>query len=533
MRHLKSIIYICLLPLVVACTPSVPKHAQRVGRNASTTPCYDSATLPPNIAPLNFMVDEEGTDFVTRLYVNGNGGELVLRGQTVSIPARGWKRLMEEAKGDTLRTDIYVRQKGGEWKLFRTRLNPVATEEVDPYIAYRLIEPSYVSYEHIQICLRDVTSFKEKVLVDNMMLTEGENGACVNCHSFQDYNRTGRFQAHIRQNYGGTMLGEGGMLRKVNLKTDQTLSAGVYPAWHPKLNLIAYSVNETGQVFHTRDTQKIEVLDFASDLILFDVERGDVYDIDKRKNELETFPAWSPDGQWLYFASAHYEPTTSNIDAELDENYKQLKYNIFRRPFDEQTMKFGAKDTVFLASALGKSAVLPRVSPDGQWLLFSMGDYGNFHIWHKSADLWVMDLRSGEARPLTEVNSPETDSYHSWSSNGRWILFSSRRNDGNYTRLYMAYFDANGQAHKAFELPQKDPLSGLRLLKSYNVPEWLVEPPAFSRNDFTSSARHEALQANYKGSALLSPDEEETGDEGNATNLMDKLPTSQSSRIDY
>ncbi|MGI6219634.1 MAG: hypothetical protein ACOYJE_07260 [Bacteroidaceae bacterium] len=500
----------CLLSLPLlfsSCSPSVPEDAVPTDTPAQTLPDYDGATLPPNIAPMNFRIEETGDDYLTHFYSRNKNCSIVLAGQTIDLPAGKWKDLLEAARGDTLYTDIYVRQ-NGKWLKFPTRRNFIAPEEIDPYIAYRLIEPSYVDYEQILICQRNLTNFKETVLCDNMMLTDGENGACVNCHAFQNYNRGGRIQMHIRQNHGGTLITDGGRLKKVNLKTPETLSAGVYPAWHPNKNLIAYSVNETGQLFHTRDIQKIEVIDFASDLILYDIDHNKVYDIDCKPHDFETFPAWSPDGKMLYYTSAHYVQETNDIDAELGLNYQQLKYNILRRPFDESTLKFGAQDTILNAAAQGKSAVLPRISPDGRWMLFSMADFGNFHVWHKSSDLYVMDLNTRNTYPLEEANSEESDSYHSWSSNGRWILFTSRRDDGNYTRLYIAYFDQTGKAHRAFEVPQRDPLFYSQLFKSYNVPEWLTQPVAFSRNQIVDAAREEAIPAEYNGSALLQPDQD-------------------------
>ena len=118
-----------------------------------------------------------------------------------------------------------------------------------------------------------------------------------------------------------------------------------------------------------------------------------------------------------------------------------------------------------------RSCAVPRVSPDGRYVLFTLADFGQFHIWHSSSDLYVKDLATGEVRPLEAANSKGVDSYHTWSSNGRWIVFSSRRDDGSYTRPYIAYFDTKGQAHKAFILPQADPEQNLLLTKSYNVPE--------------------------------------------------------------
>ena len=80
------------------------------------------------------------------------------------------------------------------------------------------------------------------------------------------------------------------------------------------------------------------------------------------------------------------------------------------------------------------------------------------------------------------ANSADTDSYHSWSSNSRWIVFSSRRDDGLFTRLYIAHIDADGVAGKPFMLPQRDPQQYYAdLFRSYNVPEFITGPVRFDR----------------------------------------------------
>ena len=83
----------------------------------------------------------------------------------------------------------------------------------------------------------------------------------------------------------------------------------------------------------------------------------------------------------------------------------------------------------------------------------------------------MKDLYTHQVYPLTAVNSKWADSYHGWSSNGRWLYVASRRDDGSYSRVYFAYFDRTGRAHKAFLLPQQNPLQNVLLTKSYNVPE--------------------------------------------------------------
>ena len=499
---------IATLLLIASCTPQLPKADKQAEEHADIFPDNDGATLPPNIAPINLRIDNEGEDFITHIYTKAETQGIIAPGKEINIDIEQWHALLQGAKTDTLYTTIYVKN-DGKWTQYPTRKNYVAEEEVDPYISYRLIQPSYVDYEDIYICQRHMSDFEEKVIYENRPFSvDATTGQCVNCHAYQDYNRTGRMQMHLRQNLGGTLIIDGQQRRKMDLNTDSTLSAGVYPAWHPTLPLIAYSVNSTGQVFHTRNTQKVEVLDYGSDLILFDMTTNNVYDIDCAPDEYETFPTWSPDGQTLYFCSAHYEQQSDDIDCELNSYYDSLRYNIYCRHYNTQTKKFGNKQTVLDAEALQKSASQPRVSPDGKYLLFTMGDYGQFHIWHHSARLCLMSCDSITASDETEsytILDDQHASYHAWSSNGRWIMFTSRRLDGNYTRLFFAYFDKKGKMHKPFLLPQERPTYNDELFRSYNVPEWMVEPVNTSKKELEQTARTEAIPARYAGSALEIP----------------------------
>ena len=92
----------------------------------------------------------------------------------------------------------------------------------------------------------------------------------------------------------------------------------------------------------------------------------------------------------------------------------------------------------------------------------------------------MIDLQNGEAKSMDALNSDNTESYHSWSSNGRWVVFSSRRNDGVFTRPFIAHVDAQGRASKPFELPSENPDYHQQLIKSYNVPELMRGPVTFT-----------------------------------------------------
>ena len=131
------------------------------------------------------------------------------------------------------------------------------------------------------------------------------------------------------------------------------------------------------------------------------------------------------------------------------------------------------------------------------YMVFTMAKYGYFHIWHHDADLWVLDLTSGEAKPITAINSNDTESYHTWSSNGHWLVFSSRRDDGTYTRPFFAHMDKDGKWGKPFELPQADPDYHRQFLRSYNIPELMKGPVEIAPQTFADVLKGDGEPVKY------------------------------------
>ena len=463
---------------------TVPTSFQTVDKAPRIYPDYLDVTVPVNIAPLTFEIDGGCDEMVARL--KAGDSEVVCGGNQVQPDMDDWRALTAKAAGSAIDVEVFV-SNDGQWNRYRPFKIYVSKDSIDPYISYRLISPSYVTYEELTLNQRCLENYDEEVMVDNMLCGTESKGQCVNCHNFQQYNPQ-RMQFHARQHHGGTVINYDGKLRKINMKNDSIISAGVYPAWHPWLPLIVYSTNHTGQSFHTRNQNKIEVFDSASDLIAYDMEKNEVTNIENDTTEFEVFPCWAPDGKTLYYCSAHFEFRDSVLghEGEVIFRAKQIHYNLYKKSFNPETFEFGPRQLVFQADTLGKSVTLPRVSPDGRFLMFTLGNYGVFHIWHHEADLYLMDLSGeGRIRPLDELNSPDTESYHSWSSNGRWVIFSSRRDDAGYTRPFIAHIDGDGKGSKPFELPQADADYHRQFMKSYNIPEFMrgrveVKPQEFA-----------------------------------------------------
>lgn len=506
--------------MLAACSenhPPVPENAQTTNVKPTIYPDYIDVTVPANIAPLNFKVLGKCDDAVARITDGSGKSETYGKKNKIQIPLDEWKEILSNSTGKSIKVELFCHE-SNKWLAYQPFLIEVAADSIDSYISYRLINPSYVAYEELRICQRNVETFDESDIYNNMIISTESDGQCINCHSYQNYH-TDNMQFHARQAHGGTILVYNGKAKKINLKTPETISAGVYPSWHPTMPLIAYSTNSTGQSFHTKDRAKIEVQDAASDLILYDIEKNEVSNIANDSTEFEVFPWWSPDGKMLYYCSAHFEfndsiesgdvksvdvygtPTDEKLlkhQAQIINRYDEIRYNIYRKPFDPKTKTFGESELVYDASRDSMSATIPRISPDGRYLLFGRGSFGCFHIWHPDADLWMTDLQTLDSYELKDVNSPLAESYHSWSSNGRWIMFASRRDDGNYSRLYISYFDKNGKAHKPFELPQEDPDFYKMFLKSYNVPEFMVEHVKLSAQEFHDTAMGEAENVKFK-----------------------------------
>jgi hypothetical protein len=481
----------------VSCGSSLPAEYETSDSLPIVYPDYIGIDIPVNIAPLNFDIMNEGEDFITHLYSLKDSEGFIIHGKRTDIAVEDWRELMNTARGDTLMTDVYVGNKGRYTK-FATIKNPVR-DSIDNYISYRLIEPSYISFETMAICQRDLTTFDESEIYNSQSLSEENQGQCVNCHSYQGYNRDGNMQMHVRVGNGGTVICHESDLKKVDLKTPYTISAGVYPSWHPSESLIAYSVNTTSQNFHTRDINKVEVQDSKSDLILYDVVNEVVSPIAMDSTELETFPYWHPDGRSLWYVSAKVPNLDEKEMLEYQNmNYERFKYDIYRREFDTASRSFGRADTIFKASEFDKSATLPRPSPDGKYLMFTLGKFGTFHIWHHDSDLYLMEIATREVRPLTEINSPDTESYHSWSSNGKWVIFSSRRDDGSYTRLYIAHFKPDGTFGKPFILPQPTPDFESRRMKSYNIPEFMVKPVSLTKRELINTIKRNPVKVTFR-----------------------------------
>ena len=312
------------------------------------------------------------------------------------------------------------------------------------------------------------------------------------CHSFNN-NSSDRFLLHIRGSKGGTYFVDNGEITRTDPKIESMPGGATYPSWHPGGRFVAFSSNQVRQSFYSVPEKNIEVFDLVSSLILYDREKNEVINInDNDTSEVQmTFPSWSPDGNYIYYCRATQK--ISFDSPEMDQIFN-THYNLARKPFDPETRTFGETEIVFDAASRGKSVSFPRISPDGRFVVITLADYGTFPVWHQEADLYMIDLQKGSVDSMS-VNSSRTESYHTWSENGRWLVFSSRRLDGRSGRPYFAYIHPDGRHEKEFVLPQRDPSHYDRMLQSFNIPEFVNGKIKIGPRDLAAASLKEPLKA--------------------------------------
>ena len=425
-------------------------------------PDYIGVTVPVGIAPMDFNISDE-YDRVFVKVTGSKGGTLKVRGSYADFSVKKWHALTERNAGGFL-TFTVLGRKDGEWTQWRDFIMYVSDVPLEDYgITYRKLAPGYTTYSQMGIYQRNIHNFDEDPIIEST-LTPGQ---CMGCHTANAANPS-QFLFHLRGRHGATLIQQDGVREWVTTKTDSTIGNMAYSYWHPGGRWVAGSINPVRQSFWTGDKRTIEVFDLASDIVILDMKDHSLI-VDPRfttPEYFETTPVFTPDGKTLYFgrSEAHSVPKETEL----------IRY--------------------------GHSVTFPRPSYDGKWLMYNLADFSIFPIDHEEADLWLMDLESGETRPLDEVNSPLSESFHNWSSNSRWFLFSSRRDDGLYVQVYFSSIDSEGHCTKPFVLPQKNPRKYYRgTLFSFNVPDFTRDKVEFStRNVYEEVFSDKRVQVSVK-----------------------------------
>jgi Tol biopolymer transport system component len=466
----------------------LPHDYVTVDRAPAIKPDYSGCVIPPNSAPLNFQVQQDGTHYAVKIYSkHGEPMEVFSRSPKIIIPMNAWHKLLSENKGEELYFSIFVKSREGSWNRFSPVTNKIAREDIDGFIVYRKMQPTHHhTMSEMSVCQRNLENYDETILLDN-----GYNKSdswysgyidCVNCHTFCN-NRPKKTLLGVRGYLPGGATSPASTLFIDNNQVKKIGTKFGYTSWHPSGRLAIYSINNLPMFFHSARDEVRDTVNLDSLLAYFLADSMTIKTVAQisQKERLENWPAWSADGRYLYFCSAPKLWSKEDLKKHPPDGYRDVRYDLVRISYDIDTDTWGRVETILSAKDTGRSIAMPRVSPDGRWLSFCMIDYGYFPPWHSGSDLYLMDLKAAQEtgqhkyRRL-EINSDQSESWQCWSSNSRWIVFSSKRDYGVFTKPYFSYVDQQGKVYKPVLLPQKDPEFYESCVRTFNTPELIIEP---------------------------------------------------------
>jgi len=331
-------------------------------------------------------------------------------------------------------------------------------DSVGASIFYRAVPlPFGYAIEHvneIEWYSGNINGGKPNRILDNIPV-------CANCHSFSD-NGLIAMDIDYANDKGSYIIAP--IKDTVQLTTDKIITWSDYKRddGGQTFGLLSHiSPNDKYVLSTVKDRSVFVPLDNLEYSQLFFPIKGiiAVYDRDARKyyelpgasdpDYVQSNPNWSPDSREVMFTRAtRYK--SSKIDnsesvllnladvQEFTSGELDFKFDLYRIPFNHGTG--GKAIPVPGASRNNKSNFFARYSPDGKWVVFCQSE--NFMLLQPDSKLYIMPADGGEPRLMT-CNTGNMNSWHSWSPNSKWLVFSSK-NKGPYTQLYLTHIDENG-----------------------------------------------------------------------------------------
>ncbi|MFH1156604.1 MAG: hypothetical protein V1793_22600 [Pseudomonadota bacterium] len=190
---------------------------------------------------------------------------------------------------------------------------------------------------------------------------------------------------------------------------------------------------------------------------------------------VQSNPVWSPDGGWIVFTRAPADKDPMNKKKYLEPGLP-FRYDLYRIPFNNGNG--GIPAPLEGASRNGKSNFFPRYSPDGKWIVFCQAE--NYMLLQEDSLLYMLPALGGKAVRMQCNHEGNMNSWHSFSPNSRWLVFSSKIN-GPYTQLWLTHIDPDGTDSPAILLEKF--ISGNR---AANIPEFVN----LKKGNLTSIRQH-------------------------------------------
>jgi len=296
---------------------------------------------------------------------------------------------------------------------------------------------------------------------------------CANCHSYSGDGRWMTLDMDFKGDKGAFLISpitntsviKNDQLYSWNILAPQAPAAysmGLFARLSTKGDFIAGTVDETS-VFVMMDDLFFSQLFYPATgrIGVFDTQSKTFFRLPGADLEyrVQTTPAWHPDGSTIAFSAASINPElikkvvakellqedAAQKIADLNRKYP-VQFDICTIPFNDG--KGGRAVPLQGASGNGLSNYFPRYSPDGKWIVFTQSPTGL--VLQPDSRLMIVPAGGGPARALS-CNLPIMNSWHSWSPNSKWMVFSSKSNSP-FTELFLTHINDRGESSPAIRL---------------------------------------------------------------------------------
>ncbi len=505
-----------LLLTTIGCTsPKVPQSTILIEQYPPIFPPYqDSIVIPPNIAPLNFVLPDTMEDAI--VVVEGYE-RYVYNSNDIKIFPKRWRKFCKP--NTTIK--ITVHYNGKQYKPLHWF---VSQDSIDPYIVYRLVLPTDGAYQTISLNERTLSNFKTRPIMQNTQ----QKGNCFNCHSFQNFNSS-KYTLQLRNPRGLLINGR-------DVETPETKDEGLlYSSWHPQKEIIAFlqggripidffmPSDDTSAAGNAYFYNQVEI---NTSIVIYNLKTNKWKTITTDTTCEYSYPTWHPNGKTLYFTRSTKKPLPHR-QPESPDFLTQYSFDLAYIHYNPQTEQFGdsiytlIKASDFATATQGQkngSFGVPRVSPDGKMLVASFSAYAGNPIRNNSvlvgvtlaqqnaqgsgSHLYLFASPDGEgkkdvgsipnatpARPPHASAPPQrqtpapphaSKSWPTFSTNSKWLMFVSKQIDGYFTQVWFAHIDTEtGRTSTAFPLPQATGNAYKEIPKAFNLPEFSTTPTEF------------------------------------------------------
>lgn len=480
------------LEALVLKAESISNKTDLSGNKLLITYPYNGSVFPPDIAsPTIKWTDEDPRSrfwMVSFKFEDGQKPVYFLSGQKSWMPERKtWETIKDRSKDKRAILSVYSLEDTESGKVLSVQAITMGTssDSVGDSVFFRQIPLPFAlaskSFEKTRWRMGDISSYEKPATVMSGV------SMCASCHAFSSDGKWLSMEYNYGNDNGAQFITP--VRREIILKKKDFFTwsdfpkqgvlpptRGLFGRMSPTGRYAAASVNEISYAAVMNDIDYSQLFFPTFGVIaVYDSAGGSIQLLPGASDYsyVQANPSWSPDEKEILFCRAktknEVHSDIRNVTSvfekrnihQLNELYN-IQFDLYRIPFNNGAG--GIPEPLEGASGNGMSNYFPRYSPDGKWIVYTRSRSGI--MLQPDSELWIVPARGGEARRMN-CNLKYFNSWHSWSSNGRWLLFSSKANSP-YTEIFLTHIDETGK--------DTPPV----LLSRFNDPGYAANVPEFA-----------------------------------------------------